>query len=397
MNRGTLFALAAWALWLAPVSGRAFGLSTNQYVLAQGETLTAPLVLMATDIRIQGEAGDDLFLTGTVIELSGACRTDVWAAGATITVTGSIQEHARFYSRQSIEVDGTIGRGLWAVADTVRLSEKSAVQGPVHLVADNAILLGTVRGPLHIRARQVTLAGAIEGTVTVTADDLLVQPDCVLGGDLVYTTPRDLVLDPAVKIGGVVRKGEPVAAAAPSPWTRLALFLSALCVGLPFMLIFPRFSGAAVRKLRAAPWRCVLAGALATAGLPLAVFLCFLSLLGIPLALVLGGAFALFGYLSQFIVALLLGSLLLRTRGTQSFRRAFSALSIGLLAVYLAFMVPGYATTVMMMVLMPGLGALILALIERERAPRGEPASCPTDNPKDAENPTRTVHNEKGV
>lgn len=201
----------------------------------------------------------------------------------------------------------------------------------------------------------------------------MVSPGTVIEGDLVYTAPNELFLNPEVQLKGQLLRREytaltdaPTAPVSFGQTMSVALFfyLAAVLAGIPFVGIFPYYSGRAVRLLRTSSFKCLLVGFLAFALMPmLAVFLGLL-IIGLPLACMLLAVYVLFLYLAKIVVGLALGSLMARTGGPQSMGRVWGSLGIGLLIIFAAAQLPIIGLFVSIAVVLLGLGALVLAVFQ---------------------------------
>ena len=359
---------------------------TSEFELSPDQTLDEELWLFAdTSATLQGYSEDDIFLATTSAELSGTFAGDLWAVGEQISFTGRAKDHARFAGR-IIRVAGSIERNLAAAGTTIELDSGAVVKFDTMLVGENVLFKGETRN-LRMVASKATISGRIHGNVRVAADDIVVIPGTEISGNLVYTSPSELVLDKRVTVGGELRRSfsMPGGFESKKPTLRQTisvqsfLYISALLSILAFSALFPQFTGRAVRTLRQSPGWCALAGLLAFGLMPMIGVVSMFTVIGFAVGgLTLGVYFALL-YLAKGIVALVIGGILLRRRGPQPFRNVFTALSLGLVLVYLAVWIPYLGRTIWAVITILGLGALIVPLFSREAAPSavGGPTNPP--------------------
>ena len=371
MRRPLSSAFLSLALLAAPAAAYEWRLgdSTNAVVLPAGETLAAEALLAAYHLDVQGAAARDLWLLAAgSARCSGAVAGDLRAFASAATLAGEVAGNAFVYAK-----------GL-------QLATNAVVRGDAAFFGTDLICEGAVGGDARIFARSVTLGGTWGGNVRVDAEEIRVAPGTRIAGDLVYGAPKPLALDPSVAVGGKVTAA---ARSAPAPEPRRArfalhgyLFLAALLVGMPFVGFCPLTAGAAVRELRLAPFRSLLAGLAALFAGPFLIAFAFSTLVGIPLALLLAALFAALFYLSHVVVALWLGHALLRAPGPQTFGRVLSALAVGLFVLYFAAALPGVGAFLVFPVLVLGAGALARAALQRPLVfppPRPRPPPVPPD------------------
>ena len=354
MKRTLASAFLGLALLAAPAPAYEWrlGESTNAVVLPAGETLGSEALLAAYHLDVQGAAARDLWLLAAgSARCSGAVAGDLRAFASAATLAGEVAGNAFVYAK-----------GL-------QLATNAVVRGDAAFFGTDLICEGAVGGDARIFARSVTLGGTWGGNVRVDAQELRVAPGTRIAGDLVYAAPKPLALDPSVAVGGRVAAAAPLAPATEPRQARFALhgylFLAALLVGMPFVGFCPLAAGGAVRQLRTAPFKSLLAGLAALFAGPPLIVIAFYSLVGIPLALLLAALYAGLLYLAHVVVALWLGHALLRAPGPQTLGRVLSALAVGLFVLYFAAALPGVGAFLVFPVLVLGAGALARAALQR--------------------------------
>ena len=363
---------------LLPVAASAYqfrvGETTNALALPAGERIAEEALWAANSLDVHGRADRDLWLLATA-----AVRCD-----------GEVGGDLRVFSSSAV-IGGAAQGNLFAYANALQLTTTSVVRGEAALFGATLICEGAVDGNAWLMARSVTLGGRWGGDVRVRADENRIAPGTRIAGDLVYTSSKPLVYDASVAVGGTVEQRNVLPPEAPLR-ARIArhgyLFLAALLVGMPFVGFFPLGAGGAVRKLRVSPWRTLLAGLAALLVGPFLIAFAFVTIVGIPLALMLAALYGALVYLSHVVIALWLGHALVRTSGPQTFARVLSALAVGLFILYFAAAIPGVASFLAFPVVVLGSGALVLAFLQRPfisvalSPPPLPKRPEPTDNPE---------------
>jgi hypothetical protein len=345
--------------------------STHQ--VSAGETIESELWLQAGASDFQGTARDDLFILAYSNTVSGTVEKDVWLAGQHVGLGGVIGDDARLAGIQ-VRLDGVVNGDLLAFgAQTLQLSSQSVVRGAARLSGGHVLVSGVHHGPLWILSQRVTLDGEFNGPLRVIADDIVILKDTRIAGDLVYSSPRELFLNEGVFLGGKLVRRELTGGAVQISWStylwiQLFLYLAALTTGLPLIGLFPRFTGQAVRTIRHAGLRSLLAGTATVLLLPVVAYLALWTLIGVPLSLLLLMGLAALVYLSKVYVALALGSFLLRRRGAHSFGMTFLVYSLGLLFLYILNLPPIVGSVIWLLTVLVGAGGMVLSL-RRGEAP----------------------------
>ena len=346
-------------LCLAPLGAGAF-----EWRAAEGTNILA--------LRAGETIGEESLWFAHRVDFAGRARQDAWLLAANLVdFNGTADGDLRVLAGSAV-FSGTARQNLMAYARGLQLTTNAVVRGEAALVGETLICEGAVESNAWIFANAATLGGRWGGNVRIHAQEIRVAPGTTIAGDLVYTAPKPLVLDPSVTVAGSVRQVQTVLPETPVR-TRLAwhgyLFLAALLAGMPFVGFFPLLAGNAVRQLRTFPLRVLAVGAMILLLGPFLILFALMTVVGIPLALLLGAFYAAGLYLSHIVVALWLGHLLLRAPGPQSFSRVLSALAAGLFILYFAGAFPAVAAFLLLPVLALGLGALGLALVYRPLLP----------------------------
>ena len=353
--------------------------AAHAYQLRAGETTNA-LVLPAGE-RI----GEEALWAAQLIEIRGTASRDLWLlATAAVRFDGVAGGDLRMFSAAAT-MNGTAKGNLLAYANGLQLTTNSVVRGEAAMCGTDLICEGVVEGDALLFAKSATLGGRWGGNVRIHAEEIRIAPGTQIVGDLVYTSSKPLVYDSSVIVGGAVK---PMGVSMPEAPLRARfafhgyLFLAALLVGMPFVGFFPMIAGGAVRKLRISPWRALFAGLAALMLGPFLIAFAFMTIVGIPLALLLAALYGALIYLSHVVIALWLGHLLLRAPGPQTFARVLSALAVGLFLLYFASALPGVAAFLAFPVAVLGGGSLVLAFLQRPFIPMAMPPPIPPPLPK---------------
>ncbi len=363
------------------------------------EVVRHEIWLSAKNIAFDGKTLQDAFLCATNLALRGFFHQDLWAAGLNKALfSGWGLDDVRLVG-PTIVVDGYVAGNLTALAldpkelivDLIGWSAPyplaickadafAQVEGHAFFRGQKALINGVYHGPVTIQANDLAvLQGHFATNVTVYARDIVIKKGTRIKGDLRYSRyAPNLYLYPSPD---VFLKGELVRLKSTSSWDinlvilliQLFFFVCAFLLGVPFVLIFPRLTGTALRTLRTAPGYTALTGLSVVMALFLLVMFTATSLP--PCAIVLGCLLLVLVYFARFIVALLIGSLFFPQWKTFTFKKVISILAIGLLVLYSLELIPGFKWMVKWAVIFSGSGALVNAILHMQRTtPNAEQA-----------------------
>lgn len=356
------------ALLLIPAAN-AFAIDfvqTNQFVVAETNALTEETWVSAQTVRMTGSASNDFFAAAQAMELLGLFHGDVWSIGDSIHAAGIFQRSTRLISRIA-QIQGTHHGAVMAVGNTVKVDRQAVVYGDLFCLGENVIIEGSVDGNTRILAQRITLGGEISGDISIVARDIVVLPNTILNGNVTYQAAEELVLPASVVLDGGLTRTFPVVE---HRWFKENLeghfmfALAALLTGFVFTALFPRYTGAAVQNLRTANGLCALSGFAALVIMPMAAMIMLFTVIGMPLSILLLLFYGILLYLSKVIVALWIGSLILK-RNSFHKKQVAAPMALGLLILYASTSLEAVGMMVNIAIIIFGLGALSVALFKR--------------------------------
>lgn len=361
---------------LLPAAG-SFGqtfISTNNYELNADSVVDGQLWVYSSTIDMSGTAPDDVQLFGGEVTLSGEVMGDIWALGERITLSGHTKDHARLMSSKYIRASGSFEHDVLAVSESIELDTNVLIKGSAVLIGRNISSLGHVEKSLSMTGLGLTLGGEVDGDVHLIGDDITVLPRTRIKGDLIYTATSELFLDPSVAIDGELKRHIPQAATKEggrtrSLWFSAFFFLASLLTGTFFLGLFPAPASRCVGAVRAQTRRCLLVGLAATVVFPVLTGVALVSIIGIPFGLLIGSLFFQLMYLGKLVVAIALGTYMLRMPGPKSFASMWRAFLLGLVVLYFAANLPTLSFVVWYFSSTIGLGAFLVAIMDVQEKP----------------------------
>ena len=346
---------------------------TNQYIIPADQQVEDEQWIIATVAQPEGIFLNDLtILCANPLFFSVTYEGNInGIAGMETALIGTAKRNVRITGKV-VRIEGIIEGNLTLLADTVTISEKASIGGTVRLIADKAIMEGTIEGDLHVTAGTLlTLEGTIGGDAHIQARETLIADGLRVAGDFTYRTDQILIIDPA-QVGGTILKDDAGSAVSPFSIAQLksrGLWLfAAFLVGVLYLLLFPGQAAHATHLIFSAPLKCSLIGFLASGVLPIIGVFCLTSLIGLPTGLFMLGLWGAWVYLSQIITACLIGILVLTFNGAET-GRLLLASAIGLLLLSLIGLIPGLGVPIQAVSLWLGMGAILQTIFLKRREP----------------------------
>lgn len=317
------------------------------------------------DVSFADSVAGDAMAAGASVSAEGPVRGDLLAAGGRVTTSGPVGGSVRAAGGE-VAVDGTVERNVTAAGGSVRIGPGGVVGGNAYLSGGEVVVDGRVTGHLRATGEVVRILGSVDGSVDVTAERVVVGPAARVGGDLTHRSPGPAEVASGARIEGTVIHRPAEGGGALAEWVgRLVRVGAFLFTGGVLVALFPGASDRLRETLGGRPVPSVGLGLAALVGIPLALVLVGLTVLGLPLMLIGGALFAAALYVARAVLALWIGERLLG-RGPARARRV-AAFLVGGALLALAGLVPWVGWLVTLAATVAGLGAAVELLTRRWR------------------------------
>lgn len=252
---------------------------------------------------------DDLFISGGEVEVLGTVNGDIYAAGGEVTIDG-------------------------------------IVKGDVLAAGGEVTVKGVVENSVRAAGGQVTISSAKIGrNISVAGGEIAVSEDTKVAG-------KSYIFKPEPR--GANENNRESFAGSFSIWS----FLVSSIVGIALLRYFKPAVNKVIREIRTQANNSIFTGFIALFLIPLALFIIMVTLIGIPLALILGALFAIELYLTKILVAVAVGDYVNERFNLKS-DGLYLNFVVGLLIIEIAMLIPVLNFFVGVGVLLLGLGAMM--------------------------------------
>ena len=334
--------------------------------LAAALLLAAPGSASADD-SAQATLGGNAFLAGGAVEMDEAVPRNAFVSGGDVTVSAPVGRDL-FAAGGDVTLEGPVEGNVRMAGGTLRIAPEARVDGDATLAGGSIDVDGPVGGELRAYGERITVNASVNGDVRFLGERLRIGPDARIGGDVLYRSGSSVTIDPAAQISGRIER-----ATSDRDWHRMArgatlvggvtVSLGMVLLGALLVLAMPRFSREAAAAIRARPWQSLGLGCAMLVGVPVALAVLVLTLVGIPLAVMLAfgyGALLVLGYL---VAALFVGDFALGRMDAKKLDSAWwRALFLLLAIVVIAFLrqVPVAGPLAWWLLFLAGVGAFTL-------------------------------------
>ncbi|OIO64361.1 hypothetical protein AUJ68_06390 [Candidatus Woesearchaeota archaeon CG1_02_57_44] len=314
--------------------------------------------------NIDSPVRDNAYATGNLIQVNAPISGDLYAAGQTITINQPIGDDA-VLAAQTVTINAPIGGDVRIAAQTliinsdihgevIALARDVQVKGMLgkggYLTGQNIIVNGPVNGNLKIEANTANVDGDIAGNLTATATSLTLKG--TVSGNVDQGT--DSFTNSATVNGQLLQHTRVAKAARNQNYAaKVSSILSFIIVTLLAAWLFPKAMTKRLKNLRKRPGSAFLGGLLVAVLAPFAILLLFITLIGIPLALLGIVAYILAMLLAPILSAMWLGDALLPKR------KSIWPAVLGALVLGILMHIPVLGFFVHALAILFGLGAML--------------------------------------
>lgn len=250
----------------------------------------------AADLVVTAKSSDDVFAAGGDISLNGAQADHLIALGGDIVVSGSAFQDIVAAAGDIDLVSGSVSDDLVAAAGDINIQTGFDIGGSAIITGGNVTINAPVGGELRAAGADLRLDSSVNGDVQLIGEKVLIGPAARIGGDLRHRA-REIEIDPAARIAGEVIKLEPpkrpdleewgVKAAAAAVAFALAFMIGMGILIVAIALALPALMESARSMIREKPMSTLGIGFLISIAGPAVVAVLFVTVLGIPLALMI--------------------------------------------------------------------------------------------------------------
>lgn len=290
--------------------------TSGTLIVPPGDVVGEDLYVLSQRTIIEGVVQGDLVVISGELVIDGTVEGDVLGlVGGRTRITGAVFGSVRV-ATVGLEVSGTVGEDAAALAVETDIS--GSVGRDALVIAGELGLSGSVGRDVRGQARRMAVDGAIARNVEVRVDELAMGSSASVGGDLVFEASRPArVADGARIEGQMIRRQTltPIWARAVARVFGLLSLLGLVVAGLIGQWLFRGTSERALGVARERPGKAALVGLGALLVPPILVLPLFLTLVGIPVAVVLLLLWATALFLGPLPAVTAVGHRLLQGRG----------------------------------------------------------------------------------
>ena len=305
------------------------------------ETVDDALLASGNIVRVEGVVNGDVLAFGGTVEVRGTVKGDLVSFAKRIVVSGTVEGNI-YNCSNSLDLDGQVSHSLYGLMQSLRVNDRGRIGEGMVVGAGDVTLEGDVNRSVTVYAGNADVSGSIGRELAMAGDNLTLTNTARIGGNL-SARVRDLknvhIADGATITGtrDIQVRVRQNRFKHPIFYFFSAVWLAAsMLVGWLVLILFPGFFQASTHAVGAG-WRSLVLGIAVLAGVPVAMIVLAITLVGLPASLMLLMAYLAAIYLAKIWVGAFLGQVLLKPIGATR-----SDWMLGLLVGLLILTVVGY-------------------------------------------------------
>ena len=360
--------LVAALLYISCFSAQAWTFTEN-YITSADEVILDEAWILTTTGAPAAVYKNDLFIASAQpIDFTGSYEGNLTGLGGLVNrFSGEASRNVRLSGRL-VHIEGVVQGNLLAIGEIITIHKEARILGHARLYAEKIIFEGEIERDLTAQATHLlNLGGHVKGDGQVRAEELIVDPNFRLDGQLNYfcKTPSPFPVRQPLTLNSTIQPKKSTLRLPPTDFNLRRFFFSGhYWLAGSTCSLFPKQHTQAVELLRISPIKCAFMGLLFSSLLPILALFLMTTLIGIPTGILLLGLWGGWLYISQIIAASLIGtsgSLLI----SKSIPRPFLALLLGLSVLYILQLVPWIAQPIQTLTVWLGLGAILRAILKK--------------------------------
>jgi cytoskeletal protein CcmA (bactofilin family) len=344
--------------------------SGSNVTLSGSQPVNDTVFAAGNTIDISAEIFGDVFVAGQTITISGTVHGDVIAAGQTITVNGPVDGDIRL-AGQTINVGGDVSGNATVATQSFVLDSDASIARDLSIGATSVSLNGNVGRDVAAGSNSVNIDGEVGRNVEAHADNVTLESGARVSGNVDVTSEKNVQRDSGAVVGGKVTRHDPPkqeearrdAAGIGFGWFLYALF-AMLFTALAIALLAPRLLERVTNTAFPAPWIPLLVGFLAGIVMPALLFVIAITVIGIPLAIILGLAWLLILLFSGHFFAYYIGRLIFSGQ-----RNALLTMLVGAAILLVVYFIPVIGFLALLASIWIGSGMILLSIYRRTPRP----------------------------
>lgn len=333
--------------------------SGDNVSIISSENIDSALFTAGKNIDIAGTVNGDVYCAGMNVTISGSVKGDIFCAAQTVRVSGKVDGSIKL-AGQVITLTSENIRNAGLAGQTITIDSKTNINQDLIVGGQDVTINGTVSRDLLIGAQNLIIDSKINRDIKGEVENLTLAKNAVIGRDIDFTSKNNINRQDGSKVNGKITKRqvkEKEDNKSFIPFGILYAYFALTIVSLVLILVFPSLFNATFQRIDLNIGKSALIGFAGLFLTPIIVTVMFMTVVGIPLAILL--------LLAWIVTLLLTGPTAAYFVGKKVWKNSKSTMLtmlIGSLLVITSYIIPVVGVFVMLVVGVIGEGALLSEL-----------------------------------
>lgn len=335
--------------------------------LEKNETIDSDFFAAGEKVVLAGTINNDAYVAGGNIDVEGNIKGDLLVAGGNVNIRGAVDGNVRV-AGGNVNIEGSVGKNLTALGGSIDLSKSATVAGNLVSAGGNLQIRAPIKGKATLAGGNIDIGSEIGSDVNAATEKLNLTSNAKVLGNINYWSENRANFASDATVAGKLNFNKVVKPQvdrqrAEAAWAGLKTGLNiykfsvGLILGLLLIWAFPNFMQRSADQILTNPLASFGWGFLFLVAAPVVIVLLFITILGIPLALIALFAYILIIMIAQVFSSLALGEWLLKRFNQRGGMMA--AFIVGLVVLSLVKLIPVLGGIVSFVALLIGLGGYL--------------------------------------
>lgn len=342
------YLLFLFVLFLIPLSSQAYVIKSDDFIyIAKDEVVEGNFYFAGQSLTVEGLIQGDLIGIAQNIQINGIIEGDLITACQNLTINGEIKGNLRTLNNITY-INGTVEKNVNFLGENLILNQDSSIGKDLWLQAMNLELYGKINNNLHGGSMSALINGEVGKNINLVLDNkkskkyyssLKIGENAIILGNLNYTSGNEANIL-SKNISGETKQKFPESKKGKNKSSKLFYsIISSFIIALIINRLFKKQLKETKELLIKKNYKLLLPGTIIFILAPISVLIIFITIIGIPLALILLALWFLILYLSKIIVAMLLGDYIFILLKKENINETLKILS-GIIVAFLIFALP---------------------------------------------------------
>lgn len=358
-------------IFLLLLTGANLGYATvfqaqENYGLAKDQKIDDDLIVVGNTLKIDGAVSGNLITACRYLTQNGSVSGSVFNASQFADIFGKINGSVTNFS-QHLTLSGQVKRNVIACGQSVNLSSVSTVEGDATLCGGEILVDGVILKGLKAYADRIVISGMIKGDANLNGKSITILATAEILGNLTYKSPKEAKIASGAKIAGATKWTEFQVKRPRRPsfgkrysWVSFLFLLAALATGIVLMALFKNQTQKIKLTIENSFWKSLGSGFVLAIVSPIGAVILMITLVGIPLAVIVGFLYLILFYIAKIFTGLFLGEKVISLFKKGEIHLGWS-LIVGLIALYILINLPYVGWLIYTLAFFIGLGGIVLS------------------------------------